>query len=397
MRQRTPVRHHLVVSMPVVSDIRRSSALRTWHSRIALGVYATTLGLLDGLHMALQVPRAGRPVILTHIIVGLLFYPVFTRLAVLLTRRFPLDVAAWFRNVVAHMAIGLTLQYLHYLAMHTLLVAFVWPVFYPGRLFSSKVIAGISPRHFREYPIDLLAYWIVIGFVYASRYYSELGEREVAAARLEASLAEARLEVLRRQLSPHFLFNTLNAISVLALRGDNEAVVETLSSLGDLLRFAIDENHPQTVPLSEELTFLDGYLGIQHVRFGDRLTVELEAAPQTLEVLVPFMILQPIVENAIEHGISVQCDKSTITIRADVETSRLRLRVSDSGPGFNGHRPGASSANGNGIGLANTRRRLDQLYGSDYSIEYGPSPRGGASVAIYLPLELAPQAYKRPA
>ncbi len=378
--------------MQTMSGSLKSSTLRMWHSGIALVVYATTLGLLDGLHMALRVPRVGRPVIWMHVIVGLLFYPVFIRLAVLFTRRFPLVGSRQFRNVGVHLGIGLSLQYLHYLAMHTLLVTVVWPVFYPGRVFSRAVIAGISPQHFREYPIDLLAYWIVIGFVYASRYASELAAREVAAAKLEASLAEARLEVLRRQLSPHFLFNTLNAISVLALRGDNDAVIETLSRLSDLLRFAIDESHPQTVPLSEELNFLDGYLAIQQVRFDDRLKVDLKIAASTLDALVPFMILQPIVENAIEHGISAQCDGSTITIKADVENHELHLSVSDSGPGFSfEHRARPSRpANSGGIGLANTRQRLDQLYGARHTIKYGPSSSGGVSVVIRIPFEPTP-------
>jgi len=377
--------------MQTMSGTFKSSTLRMWHSGVALVVYATTLGLLDGLHMALRVPRVGRPVIWMHIIVGLLFYPVFIRLAVLFTRRFALDGRRQFRNVGVHMGIGLTLQYLHYLVMHTLLVIVVWPVFYPGRVFSSPAIAGISPQHLREYPIDLLAYWIVIGFVYASRYYSELAAREVIAAKLEASLAEARLEVLRRQLSPHFLFNTLNAISVLALRGDNDAVIETLSRLSDLLRFAIDETHPQTVALSEELNFLDGYLAIQQVRFDDRLKVDLKIAAQSLDALVPFMILQPIVENAIEHGISAQCEGSTITIKAEVEKDELHLSVSDSGPGFKfEHRARPSRhVNGGGIGLANTRERLDQLYGARHTIKYGPSPSGGVSVAIHIPFEPA--------
>lgn len=395
------------------------SRLRRWHSVLAIIVFATMLALLDALHLAMQVPRASRPVIVMHIVVGLLFYPIFGRLAVLFTRRFPLDATHALRHITIHSVIGLTLQYLHYLLNHTLLVTVVWPVFFPDRTFVHETIAGISPKHFREYPEDLLVYWIVIGFVYASRYYTELAEREVSAARLEASLAEARLEVLRRQLSPHFLFNTLNAISVLAMRGDHNAVVETLSRLSDLLRFATDETHPQRVPLSEELAFLDGYLGIQQVRFGERLRVDIQIAPNSLDALVPFMILQPIVENAIEHGMTEQCEGSNIRIEAVVEGDRiLRLKVSDDGPGFTlaapapkrelvgaavgggyhdvpatrpkprGKRRSRNGRRSHGIGLSNTRRRLDQLYGSHHAIEYGDSPAGGAAVAIRIPLEL---------
>lgn len=397
------------------------SRMRAWRSAIALGVFTAMLSLLDGIHLALQVPRASRPVIVMHILVGLLFYPIFGRLAVLFTRRFPLDLRHWLRNVAVHSVIGLTLQYFHYLLNHTLLVTVVWPVFFPGRIFPQEVIAGISPKHFREYPEDLLAYWIVIGFVYAARYYGELAEREVLAAKLEASLAEARLEVLRRQLSPHFLFNTLNAISVLAMRGDRDAVVDTIGRLSDLLRSATDEGHPQRVPLSEELAFLDGYLGIQHVRFGDRLRVDVQIAPRSLDALVPFMILQPIVENAIEHGITEQCGGSNIRIEAVVENGRLlRLEVSDDGPGFamdlpepvlvaaavggggvavqqdiQAARPRPAVKRGrhdraHGVGLSNTRRRLDQLYGSRHAIDYGHSPTGGATVAIRIPFETSP-------
>lgn len=409
------------VSPHMVAGVRFGpSRLRAWQSAIALGVFAAMLSLLDGTHLALQVPRASRPVIIMHILVGLFFYPIFGQMAVLFTRRFPLDVTHWLRNVVVHTGIGLTLQYFHYLLNHTLLVTVVWPVFFPGRVFPQEVIAGISPKHFREYPEDLLAYWIVIGFVYAARYYRELAEREVLAAKLEASLAEARLEVLRRQLSPHFLFNTLNAISVLAMRGDRDAVVETISQLSDLLRFATDESHPQRVPLVEELAFLDGYLGIQQVRFGDRLRIDLQIAPQSLDALVPFMVLQPIVENAIEHGMTEQCDGSRIRIETAVESDgMLRLEVSDDGPGFavpmpelvgaavaagggaaadsslarprsSGKRNGNGGGHSHGIGLSNTRRRLDQLYGSRHAVEYGHSASGGATVAIRIPFELSP-------
>src|SRR5262249_18530479 len=158
-------------------------------------------------------------------------------------------------------------------------------------------------------------------------------------------------------------------------------VVDTLTRLSDLLRIAIDEDHPPLVPLADELSFLDGYLGIQQVRFGDRLKVSLHVAPESLNGLVPLMILQPIVENAIEHGVSAKTGASTIAIHAAVEDSRLRLEVADSGPGF-GHSRGSRR---HGIGLANTSQRLQQLYGDDCSMQCGESPVGGASVEVVIP------------
>lgn len=353
---------------------------------MALGVYGIALSLMDGLHMALREPAVRPPVIWLHLILGLAVYPVFIAVAVTLTHRLRLDGDRRMRNAALHLLVGLLLQYVHYLMLHWILANVIWPLFYPGSVLSSRVILGISANHYREYPIDLLAYWVVIGFVHASEYYYALGERQIAAAKLEATLAEARLEVLRRQLSPHFLFNTLNTISVLALRGDKNAVVDTLSRLSDLLRIAIDEDHPQLVTLSEELNFLEGYLGIQQVRFGDRLKVSLKVDPDSLRGLVPFMILQPIVENAIEHGISAKAGGSTVSIQTSIDTSTLRLTVHDSGPGFSpAERQRASRRHG--IGLANTTQRLQQLYGDQHSIRRGDSPNGGALVEISVPFQ----------
>ncbi|MGC4080662.1 MAG: hypothetical protein QM736_00715 [Vicinamibacterales bacterium] len=150
------------------------------------------------------------------------------------------------------------------------------------------------------------------------------------------------------------------------------------------MRIAIDEEHPQLVTLREELSFLDGYLGIQQVRFGERLRVSQEIEPETLRALVPSMILQPIVENAIEHGISAQTGGSTIAIQTAVTSSFLRLVVHDSGPGFSLHGQ-TRSPRRNGIGLANTTQRLQQLYGRDYAIHCGDAPDGGALVEITVP------------
>src|SRR5207245_5042684 len=224
--------------------------------------------------------------------------------APLLIARFPLDVAGWPRRVPIHLFAALVFQYIHFEVNHLLLVRVVRPLFLHPSGTVRLYFPGLPPQHIREYPIDLLAYWIMIGFFYVSRYYFESHDREMAAAKLETTLAEARLELLRRQLSPHFLFNTLNTISVLALRGDQSAVVDTIGKLSELLRVAIDESNPQMVALSEELRFLDGFLGIQQIRFADRLHIVLDIAPDSLRAAVPFIILQPLIENAIEHGMS---------------------------------------------------------------------------------------------
>jgi LytS/YehU family sensor histidine kinase len=260
----------------------------------------------------------------------------------------------------------------------------VRPLFLDSQGARRYYFPGLPPQHLREYPIDLLAYWIVVGFCYLSQYRSALHQREIASARLETSLAEARLELLRRQLSPHFLFNTLNTISVLAQSGEQAAFLETMACLSKLLRVALDETQPQIVALEDELRFLDGYLHIQQIRFGDRLSVQVNIEEASLNGLVPFMILQPLVENAIEHGICAEAaTTSLITIESTVRPPTLSLRVFDGGPGFR-HAPGPHTKR---IGLANTESRLQQLYGDDHKIEYGHPPDGGACVTISIPFQ----------
>lgn len=359
------------------------TALGHWHSHVALGVFAVALSFLDSLHLALRVPPVRPPVIWWHLFVGLAWYPVFITVALQLTRRLRLDSTMWMRNAVLHTLLGLFMQYGHYLVLRWTLAHIVWPVMYPDQVFGPKLILGIGERHFREYPIDLLAYWLVIAFEHASQYYSALGERQIAAAKLETRLAEARLESLRRQLSPHFLFNTLNTVSALALRGDKDAVVNTITRLSDLLRVAIDEERPQLVPLRDELEFLQGYIWIQQVRFGERLRVVVDVAPEAMPALVPSMILQPIAENAVEHGISAQAGGIVVTIVASADDEWLRIEVQDCGPGF--ATPVRRRPRGHGVGLANTTQRLQQLYGRDHSIRCSDSPSGGGTVELIIP------------
>jgi LytS/YehU family sensor histidine kinase len=185
---------------------------------------------------------------------------------------------------------------------------------------------------------------------------------------------------LRRQLSPHFLFNTLNTISVLALKGRRDEVEETISNLSDLLRIALDDSRPNEITLREELEFIDGYLAIQCTRFGDRLTMHRDIEADVGGALVPAMLLEPLVENAIKHGVAVCGGERSISIRVARTRDWLRLEVADTGPGF-----ASGFAAHKGIGLLNTEKRLQELYGDMHALEYGSDPSGGACVVIRIP------------
>ena len=230
---------------------------------------------------------------------------------------------------------------------------------------------------------DFLTYWAIVTGYYAVHYYHEAQQRERTAAALQTTLTEARLDVLRSRMNPHFLFNTLNSISTLALKGDNDATVEMLARLSELLRVSLDERCPHEVSLARELELLERYLAIQRVRFADRLTVCQRIGDDTHDALVPSMILQPLAENAIRHGIDAHCGAGVITIESERRNGSLQLRVSDSGPGFPDE--GAAAIRRQGLGLSNTRARLEQLYGGRQQIVFGRSDQGGGTVTVTIP------------
>jgi len=237
--------------------------------------------------------------------------------------------------------------------------------------------------------IDVLALAALVGLFDALYYYREARTQEVAASRLQANLAEARLQMLVAQFEPHFLFNTLNAISVLALEGNNKAVVDMLGRVSELLRVSLDGNRPAEVPLEMEIQFITDYLEIQRIRFSDRLSLVKDIQPEVAGALVPSLILQPLVENAVVHGIAQRRGPGCVTVRASRQENSLLLEVSDTGPGF---RSAESEGAARGLGLATTRARLEQLYGSDQRLECVDLPEGGASVRLSLPLRTAPPA-----
>jgi two-component system LytT family sensor kinase len=234
---------------------------------------------------------------------------------------------------------------------------------------------------------NYLVYWLIVGMYAAYDYASALKERHVRTAELERLLAESRLNTLRSQLHPHFLFNTLNAVSAHVERNPRVAR-RMLEQLGGLLRLSLEHADEQEIPLEKELAFLDQYLALQKVRFEDRLEVEMSIEPLTLTCLVPTFLLQPLVENAIKHGIASRTARGLMRISAWRDNSTLRLQVMDDGPGLP---DGWDSDSHQGVGLCNTRERLDHLYGSAHQISIANRATCGVSVDVSLPFNAAAQ------
>lgn len=228
---------------------------------------------------------------------------------------------------------------------------------------------------------NMLVYWVVVTVAHAVAYSDSLRERERRLVELEGRLSSARLMALQMQLNPHFLFNALNGIGTLMFR-DVDAADAMLVRLAELLRHALDRSGRQLVSLREEMAFLDRYLTLEQMRFGERLSVSREIAPEVFEAQVPNLILQPLVENAIKHGVEPLLVPGRIAIRA-VESSpgRLRLEVQDNGKGL---APDRSS--GLGVGTSNTLARLNQLYGSGAQFRLEAVPEGGVQAVVEMPL-----------
>jgi LytS/YehU family sensor histidine kinase len=225
---------------------------------------------------------------------------------------------------------------------------------------------------------NVLIYWVILSVAHAIGLYRKFQERVTRTAELEKRLIEARLQALQMQLNPHFLFNTLHAISAL-MHQDVDAADRMITRLSQLLRHALESTDQQEVPLREELDFLKRYLEIEETRFGDRLTIELNIAPDTADLLVPNLVLQPLVENAIQHGIEPHARPGRVSISARRDGDTLELEVRDTGNGT------TSPDWREGVGLTNTRNRLRQLHGDRQSFELGNAPAGGFAARIRLP------------
>jgi len=243
---------------------------------------------------------------------------------------------------------------------------------------------------FRRFLADYFTYFIVAAICFAYEHFVRSREQEAQAQALRAELAQAQLQALRMQVNPHFLFNTLNAIAVLVRGGETKKAGRTLRLLSDLLRATFKGADVQMVPLREEIDLVERYLEIEQVRFGERLQVEIDVDPATSEVPVPYLLLQPLVENAVRHGIAPHAEAGIVRVTAapvpDDESEQIELTVADSGSGFPNTDPDAATEE-DGVGLSNTMRRLDTLYGPHHTFELGTAAEGGARVTIRVPTD----------
>jgi sensor histidine kinase YesM len=252
-------------------------------------------------------------------------------------------------------------------------------------------VAEFEVLQVRTLFLDTIFYTAVAAVLHALDYRQQYLDRELRAAQLEGQLATAQVAALRMQLNPHFLFNTLHAISSL-MDDDVHRARRMLVDLSDLLRLSLDSVGEQEVPLEQELTFLDRYLQIERVRFGDRLAVEIDVDENALDAYVPNLILQPLVENALKHAVAPFAGPGHIAIRARRDGSTIRLSVEDDGPGLPTPPPsgdGAPAASG-GLGLRNTRERLDRLYGDNHHLSLRSRPGHGLTILLILPFHTAP-------
>ena len=245
----------------------------------------------------------------------------------------------------------------------------------------SAWLALVNPNRFG---MEILLYGFIFGIIGVIQFQIRAQQDAMKSLELQRQLSAAQLRALQMQLEPHFLFNTLNAITTLVELGRRDEAVEMLSHLNAILKSTLKRTTPEKVPLSQELEIVENYLAIEQVRFADRLRIEIKVDPSALDSLVPCFLLQPIVENAIRHGIA-HCENSgVVEASARREGTRLHLEVRDTGSG-----PHGPSKPGNGIGLNNTRERLTHFYQNSYDMKAHPLDTGGFKVAITIPYERA--------
>jgi sensor histidine kinase YesM len=333
---------------------------------------------------------AGRPIAWIYIPVAWLsvacFWTLVTPIILRMGKWYPLRRGRWLASLPAHLLASV------FIALIELAYFFLVDQVINSSARGEEFLPKLRYLFGVDFQFNLITYWVVTGLTLTLDYYLKYRENELKAAQLElnaaelkSQLAEAQLSALKMQLHPHFLFNTLNAIVVLVRKGRGEEAADMLTGLSELLRYALESIDAQEVRLQQELEFIERYLEIEQVRFKDRLRVEMRVGEEALGAFVPNLILQPLVENALRHGIGRRSRAGSIEISAEREDRMLKLQVRDDGPGLV---DAGLAGVGTGIGVANTKARLQQLYAGAHAFNLRTSEAGGAVATILIPFRL---------
>jgi sensor histidine kinase YesM len=375
-------------------SIQKESILRLsgWRKFLLWFVCWTLIGVLQSarlyyIYSASEDSAISWPVALSWSLAEWYIWGIFSILIIRITAKVGFGGEKWALRVFVHLIIGLAVGAIAvflYSAAYKLIQTYIWTEVAMGESSVYEIYCYLI-RSKLFYAV--LTYFLIAFVSYAISYYKRFRDEERRLMKAEAKLANAQLQALKTQLHPHFLFNALNAIATL-VHTDPEAADRMIARLSELLRITLDNQAIQEVPLEREVEFLERYLDIQKIRFQDRLQVQISTSAAALEAMVPNLILQPLVENSIRHGISKQTEGGEIRITVERHNDTLRMEVADTGPGLD---KDWETKKGGGHGLFNTRERLAQLYGDRHSFSLKDGSPKGLIVTIDIPYRIKTQ------
>jgi len=358
------------------SGLSRITVVSVWAFVASASIAMTTLGILM---------KSGKTNLLERMVwdIGWLGWAPLTYVVLRLCRDFPVDrQRRWLTlSRLALFGVGVVaLQVLFDFAVVMTLSRWLLHIPFTWRYLLYVVVYKVH--------IYYGVYWMIVGAAHAIEFHRRYRETELISSQLEAKLANAELARLKAQLQPHFLFNTHNTIVALMLKNENEAAIRMVTRLSDLLRLSLSRSGQQVVTVREELEALRLYLEIQRERFRDRLAVDVAVTEDAQDAEIPHLLLQPIVENALLHGLEGVTENARLKIQISAREGRLVCEVRDNGGGFTPEAATDPDSVASGIGLSNTRERLQQLYGAEQSLVIASAPGGGCAVTIRVPLRV---------
>jgi len=304
------------------------------------------------------------------------FWGLLSPIVIYLALRFRIEKTNFYSKVLTQILIGAAFAFIHRVLSVSLSYSISW---FLGNTKESlfNILLGEKFIILSAWFDGFFTYCFFLAAIYSIDYYKSFNENKIRATQLEAKLAQAELNALKMQLQPHFLFNTLNAISVLVHK-DPESADEMITRLSDLLRLTLDKFGQKKVTLKEEIDFINSYLDIQKIRYKDRLNVEMNISPSTIDLEVPALILQPVVENSIKHAVEPSSGQTVISISTFIDKNYLNIEIKDNGPGMNDN-------TNEGVGIKNIKARLEQMYGENKFFSLTDS-EGGVKTIMKIPI-----------